>query len=83
MAMTTDNQHNLTIGHCNIQGGLTGISKSTQITQLIAKYNMDILSLNETNLDDSIDTDSLNIPNNYSFKRNDRGIGSRGDVESS
>ena len=39
---------------------------------------MDILSLNETNLNDGIDTQSLNIPANYSFKRMDRGTGSRG-----
>ena len=56
------NIHNLTIGHCNIQGGLIGISKSTQISDMIKKYNMDILSLNETNLNDTIATDTLNIP---------------------
>ena len=39
---------------------------------------MDILSLNETNLNDSITTQTLNIPANYSFKRLDRGTGSRG-----
>ena len=27
--------HNLTVGHCNIQGGLIGISKSTQILDMI------------------------------------------------
>ena len=31
---------------------------------------MDILSLNETNLNDTIATDSLNIPANYTFIRN-------------
>ena len=76
--MTTNNLHNLTVGHCNIQGGLIGISKSTQILDMIKKYNMDILSLNETNLNDTIATDSLNIPANYTFLRNDRGTGSRG-----
>ena len=40
--------HNLTVGHCNIQGGLIGISKSTQILDMIKKYNMDILSLNHS-----------------------------------
>ena len=47
------NLHNLTIGHCNIQGGIIGISKSTQISDMIKKYDMDILSLNETNLNDT------------------------------
>ena len=68
------NTHNLTLGHCNIQGGLIGISKSTQIINMIKKYNMDILSLNETNLNDTIATDTLNIPSNYTFLRHDRGI---------
>ena len=70
--------HNLKIGHCNIQGGFTGIAKSTQVSELIAKYELDMLSLNETNLNDTIDTDSLNIPPNYLFKRADRGAGTRG-----
>ena len=39
---------------------------------------MDIISLNETNLNDEISTDSLNVPINCTFKRLDRGIGSRG-----
>ena len=34
--------------------------------------------MNETNLNDTIDTGSLNIPPNYEFKRADRGTGSRG-----
>ena len=71
------NLHNLTVGHCNIQGGLIGISKSTQIADLTKKYNFDVLSLNETNLNDTIATDTLNIPANYTFLRNDRGTGSR------
>ena len=75
------NLHNLTIGHCNIQGGLIGISKSTQISDMIKKYDMDILSLNETNLNDTIATDSLNNPANYTFLRNDRDTGSRRDVD--
>ena len=62
--MVNVNLHNLTVGHCNIQGGLIGISKSSQISQMINKYNMDVLSLNETNLNDSIATDTLNIPAN-------------------
>ena len=70
--------HNITIGHCNIQGGMKGIAKSVQIHQLIRDNNLDILSLNETNLDATVDTNSLNIPPNYEFKRADRGTGSRG-----
>ena len=68
--------HNITIGHCNIQGGLKGIAKSTQIHQLIGDNSLDILSLNETNLNGTIHTDSLNIPPNYEFERADRGTGS-------
>ena len=68
--MNITNLHNLTVGHCNIHGGLIGISKSTQISDMIKKYDMDILSLNETNLNDTIATDSLNIPANYTFLRN-------------
>ena len=76
------NVHNLTVGHCNIQGGLIGISKSTQILDMIKKYNMDILSLNETNLNSTITTDTLNIPANYTFLRHDRSNGSsRGVVD--
>ena len=47
---TSNYRHNLTIGHCNIQGGLTGIGKTTEISHLIRQYDLDILSLNETNL---------------------------------
>lgn len=70
--------HNLTIGHCNIQGGLTNIAKSNEIWQLIRKYDMDILSLNETNLNNSIDSSTLSIPTSHEFIRKDRGVGSRG-----
>ena len=76
--MAENTIHNLSIGHCNIQGGFTGISKSTQVSQLINKYELDILSLNETNLNDTIDTKSLNIPPNFTFLRADRGTGTRG-----
>ena len=34
--------------------------------------------MNETNLDATVDTNSLNIPPNYEFKRADRGTGSGG-----
>ena len=73
-----DHLHNLTIGHGNIQVGFVGISKLTEIVQTIKNHRMDIISLNETNLNDSIDTDSLNIPANYKLKREDKGICTRG-----
>ena len=73
-----DLTHNLTIGHCNIQGGFLGVGKSNEIAQLIRVQEIDVLSLNETNLNDSIDTDTLNIPMGYDFIRKDRGVGSRG-----
>ena len=72
--------HNLTIGHCNIQGGFTGVGKTTEVNQLIRDHNLDILSLNETNLNDTIDSSTLNVPTAFDFVRRDRGIGSRGGV---
>ena len=71
-----DNQHNLTIGHCNIQGGILSISKSKAISSLINKYSLDILSLNETNLNGTIDTKTINIPPTFVFERKDRASGS-------
>ena len=79
MTATHDNGiHNLTIGHCNIQGGLLNIAKSTQITQLIRKEQLDILSLNELNLNETIHTSTLNIPSSYNILRCDRPNSSRG-----
>ncbi len=72
------NAHNLTIGHCNMQGGLTGLGKTSEISQLIKKHDLDILALNETNLNDTIDSSTLNIPVTYDFIRKDREVGSRG-----
>ena len=71
-----DNLHNLTVGHCNIQGGLLSISKSKAISNLISKYNLDILSLNETNLNETIATETINIPTTFVFERKDRESGS-------
>ena len=34
---------NLTVTYCNIQGGLNGISLSTEITKLIRRYDLDVL----------------------------------------
>ena len=70
--------HNLTVGHCNMQGGLTSLGKTNEISQLIKKHNLDILALNETNLNDTIDSSTLNIPVTYDFIRKDREVGSRG-----
>ena len=76
--MTTDNTHNLSVGHCNIQGGLISISKSTQIAQLLRKYDLDVLSLNEINLGESVDSCTLNIPSSFDFIRKDRENSCRG-----
>ena len=76
--MTTDNTHNLSVGHCNIQGGLISISKSTQIAQLLRKYELDVLSLNEINLGESVDSCTLNIPSSFDFIRKDRENSCRG-----
>ena len=54
------------------------MNKYTQVIDLIRKYDLDILSLNETNLDDTVDTSTLNIPAGYTIVRRDRGNGSRG-----
>ena len=70
--------HDLTLGHCNIQGGLVSLGKTTEISQLIRNHNLDFLSLNETNLNDGIDTSTLNLPGGFNFIRRDRGKGSRG-----
>ena len=62
----------LAIGHCNMQGGLTGISKCLELQNLIINEKLDILCLNETNLKSDIDTSSLNLPSNFQFLRKDR-----------
>ena len=59
----------LAIGHCNMQGGLTSISKCLELQNLIIKEKLDILCLNETNLKSDIDTSSLNLPSNFPFLR--------------
>jgi len=66
----------LAIGHCNMQGGLTGLVKSLEIQNLIRQEKLDILALNETNLKPEISTDTLNLPQNYKFIRKDRNNGS-------
>lgn len=80
MAPTTEDQnyHNLTIGHCNIQGGLINLGKTTQLTELINNHNLDIFSLNELNLNDTIHTSTLNIPSSFNLLRIDRPNSSRG-----
>ena len=71
-------KHDLTIGHCNIQGGYISMLKSTEVISLIRKHEMDLIGLNETNLNDTIDSSTLNIPSGYNLVRKDRGKGSRG-----
>ena len=74
----TCNTHNLSIGHCNIQGGLLNVSKSNELTQLIRDHKLDLLSLNETNLNDSIHTSTINIPSSFDLIRSDRPNSTRG-----
>ena len=64
---------NLGIGHCNIEGGLaTNLGKTTEVKNLIFREQLDIFGINETNLNQTVDTGSLNIPLNYEFERCDR-----------
>ena len=64
---------NLGIGHCNIEGGLANnLAKSTEIKNVIFREQLDIFGINETNLNPSIDTNSINIPLNYKLERCDR-----------
>ena len=68
---------NLSIGHCNIEGGLsTNLAKTTEIGNVIFREQLDIFGINETNLNPMVDTDSLNIPLNYKLERSDRPNGS-------
>ena len=55
-----------------MQGGITGISKCLDLQNLVIKEKLDILCLNETNLKSDIDTNSLDLPNNFTFLRKDR-----------
>ena len=68
----TNLAYKLAVGHCNIQGGLTGLAKCLDIQNLIIREKLDILCLNETNLKSDIDTGSLCMPQNYSLLRKDR-----------
>ena len=71
------NLKNIGIGHCNIEGGLaTNLGKTTEIKNLIFGEQLDIFGINETNLNQTVDTGSLNIPLNYDFERCDRPNGS-------
>ena len=58
--------------------GLLNLGKSTQLTQVIRKEEVDLLALNELNLDDSIDSSTLNIPPSFPIIRCDRPNSSRG-----
>ena len=63
---------NLCIGHSNIQGGLASLHKSLQVKQLIQRENLDICCLNETNLNQNMSSETLNLPQNFNFVRRDR-----------
>ena len=65
-------ENKLAVGHCNMQGGLTGMTKCLEVQELICKEKLDILGLNETNLKSDIDTESLIFPKNFTFIRKDR-----------
>jgi exonuclease III len=70
--------HNLCIGHCNIQGGLLNLGKSSELTQLIQDHKLDLLSLNELNLNETIHTSTINVPTSLNLIRCDRPNSSRG-----
>ena len=68
---------NLGIGHCNIEGGLSSnLGKTIEINDVIFRENIDIFGINETNLKSTVDTDTLNLPQNYEFIRCDRPVSS-------
>ena len=67
------NLKNLGIGHCNIEGGFANnLAKTTEIKDIIFRERLVIFGINETNLNPTIDTHSLNIPLNYKLERLDR-----------
>ena len=71
------NLKNLRVGHCNIEGGIaTNLAKTTEIKNVIFREQIDIFGLNETNLNSTVDTNSVNIPLNYKLERQDRPNGS-------
>ena len=64
---------NLGIGHCNIEGGLSGnLAKTTEIKDIIFREKLDIFGINETNLNPTIDTNTINLPLNFKLERCDR-----------
>ena len=65
-------ENKLSVGHSNIQGGLTSLVKCLDVQNLITREKLDILCLNETNLKSDIDTGTLAIPSNFSLLRKDR-----------
>ena len=68
-----NNQKQLCIGHSNIQGGLTGLLKPLQVQHMIADYQLDVCSINETNLKSDIVSKTLFLPHYaYEFYRGDR-----------
>ena len=64
---------NLGIGHCNMEGGLaTNLAKTAEIKDVIFREKLDLFGLNETNVSETVDNKSLNIPLNYEIERCDR-----------
>ena len=63
---------NLSVGLCNIQGGLTGLTKTLELQELIFREKLDIIGINETNLKSDIDSSTLNFPKNFDLLRCDR-----------
>ena len=70
--MHTQLDNNLSVGLCNIQGGLTGLAKTLELQDLLLHEKIDIMGINETNLKSDIDTASLNFPRNFELLRCDR-----------
>ena len=62
----------LSVGLCNIQGGLTSLTKTLEIQELLHREKFDLLGINETNLKSDICTNTLNLPPNYNLIRCDR-----------
>ena len=59
------NNQNLSIGHCNIQGGLAGnLGKTIEIQELIFREKIDLFGINEKNLKSTVHNSTLNIPLN-------------------
>ena len=72
MILTHKLENKLSVGHSNIQGGLTSLVKCLDLQNLIFREKLDILCLNETNLKSDIDSGTLALPTNFTLLRKDR-----------